>query len=1091
MCVVPRAAGTLNDTQYLVPRMSRPQLREAIEGPAAVFPVRISDALVEHVLNDAGDDPDQLPVLQHALLRTWQEVRRISAPAMDVPHYEVVGGIASALDRDADEVYRELAVSQPGSERIVRRLFQRLVEPGAEDEETRRPTSLEEIANISGAPEAQVLGTAECFRDRGFLSITGKKQTLDLSHESLIRRWKRLREWVAEESESAAVYKRLVDTALRKGSLYTGPDLAVAGAWKRREDPNEHWAARYAAPDDFALAMEFLQASEAEDQKRERRKRRNWYIATGGSLFVAALLAVLVAILVVELDRANRAEGDNRARDLIARSRDLRTTDASKTELSLLLALEALRHASSEAANAIEQVQASVEMLPIPVARLDHGRPVRAAVFGPQDRFAATLPEGQEVILWDLNSRRQVDTYRSSSRINSFAFSDDRGTIGTADAGGGVRVWQTLTGAQVADFHHSDAANAVAFQPGGRLLASAGDDRSVRVWDLTSRKELGRAVHGASVRLVAFHPAGKLLASAGDDGGARIWNVPELKPAGEIQSRSLITALAFSSDCDCVVAVGYDGILRAYDAQGRRMEKLPEIRARAPRFAGDRFIPIKPRAAAPAGGRKAELECDFNSDRPPSQDIFAPYAGRIEPRFPCPIAETVFGAKGMLTVDRSSTARFLPRFGEREIRFQHSGEITGGDLEHSGDWEDSGHASILTASADQTARLWRIETPFLALPERGSWQVLSADGRHLAVVNGSKIEIYSAPFQSVETTLSAPPADRQGESLVWGVELSDKGELLAAQIPYSVFVWDVGTGRRLPDIPVHRPGNLAVAKNALMVSSQADPRECLNKADCRQLEFYDPASGKRIGHSVFNGIRDAALSRNGQFAAFTTGGRQLYLWHVSDRSPVITGIEIDPYRARFRLSPDAEWLAACGAGSDVAVLRTNSPAEIRKVNTSGGACRTVAFDSTGKLLAVGSDSGISVWNTADLSKVRDLSIAGSEKDVSAAAFNFDGSLLVTVGSRRLLRIWRWRQSEELSRIGWRDEDSPPPAFAYGDRLFAGRLFLWKPADVIAEACRHLTSELTPDEIALYLPGYRSHRPVCAVPPEVRQMVPRK
>jgi hypothetical protein len=67
----------INDGQYLIPRMSRSQRRQAIVGPVAVGaaargqPVAMTPRLVQCLLNDVGDNPDQLPVLQHALMRTW------------------------------------------------------------------------------------------------------------------------------------------------------------------------------------------------------------------------------------------------------------------------------------------------------------------------------------------------------------------------------------------------------------------------------------------------------------------------------------------------------------------------------------------------------------------------------------------------------------------------------------------------------------------------------------------------------------------------------------------------------------------------------------------------------------------------------------------------------------------------------------------------------------------------------------------------------------------------------------------------------------------------------------------------------------
>ena len=64
---------TLNDCQYFVPRMTRDQRKAMIEGPLGR--VQIAPSLVQRLLNDAGDEPDQLPILQHALMRTWNQWR--------------------------------------------------------------------------------------------------------------------------------------------------------------------------------------------------------------------------------------------------------------------------------------------------------------------------------------------------------------------------------------------------------------------------------------------------------------------------------------------------------------------------------------------------------------------------------------------------------------------------------------------------------------------------------------------------------------------------------------------------------------------------------------------------------------------------------------------------------------------------------------------------------------------------------------------------------------------------------------------------------------------------------------------------------
>ena len=58
-------------TQYLVPNLTRGQLEEAIRKPIEKAGGTIEPELVERLLNDCGDELDQLPVLQHCLMRLW------------------------------------------------------------------------------------------------------------------------------------------------------------------------------------------------------------------------------------------------------------------------------------------------------------------------------------------------------------------------------------------------------------------------------------------------------------------------------------------------------------------------------------------------------------------------------------------------------------------------------------------------------------------------------------------------------------------------------------------------------------------------------------------------------------------------------------------------------------------------------------------------------------------------------------------------------------------------------------------------------------------------------------------------------------
>ena len=121
--------------------------------------------------------------------------------------------MASALSRHADEAYRELGDDR--RREIARMLFQRLSEKSEDHREIRRPTRLDELCAVVNAGADEVTAIIEVFRrpGRSFLMPPADvpltaHSAIDISHESLMRVWTRLKNWVEEEAESAAQYRR-------------------------------------------------------------------------------------------------------------------------------------------------------------------------------------------------------------------------------------------------------------------------------------------------------------------------------------------------------------------------------------------------------------------------------------------------------------------------------------------------------------------------------------------------------------------------------------------------------------------------------------------------------------------------------------------------------------------------------------------------------------------------------------------------------------------------------------------------------------------------------------------------------------------
>jgi tetratricopeptide (TPR) repeat protein len=303
----PGLPEAINESHYLVPRMTRDALRSVITGPIAVAGGKIAPRLVLRLLNDLGDNQDELPLLQHVLMRMWNHWQRHGAPEqpMDIENYTAVGTLREALSQHAEEAYSE--VGDETAQRSTERLFKALTDTFTDARGIRRPTSVADLAAICEIPEAQVVRIVEVFRREGrsFLMppppvpITART-IVDISHESLMRGWTRLITWAQEERRAAGIYARLSREAsyFAEGSaaLWDDPELELGLRWRQENRPTAAWARRF--DDNFGPALAFLDLSANERTRQRARRRaarlRRLQIAWGAASVLLVLLVIAV-----------------------------------------------------------------------------------------------------------------------------------------------------------------------------------------------------------------------------------------------------------------------------------------------------------------------------------------------------------------------------------------------------------------------------------------------------------------------------------------------------------------------------------------------------------------------------------------------------------------------------------------------------------------------------------------------------------------------------------------------------------------------------------------------------------------------------
>lgn len=949
-----------------LPPMTRDALRDALTKPVEAAQHRFEDTrLVEEMLDGLEGTTTPLPILQFTATKLW-DGRDPKQRLLTRAAYEALGGVAGALSTHADAVIAGLSLSE---QQIARTMFMALVTP----ERTRAIVPIADVLTL--APDtAAVDQVLHRLADARLVSMdTSNEQagkTVEISHESLITRWGKLRQWLDNDEQDAQFVAQLRNAAQQwekngeaEGFLWRDRAATEAGQWleRRRAERRDKGSLGLGKREERYLEAVVRLA------ERARIWRRRIVVSIVASLVVVAVVVSVLAFRAQE--QAKRADAEKATAEARRIDADTQKAEAQvqrvEAENNALRARNAMRVAAARVAHDDPTTALALlrEIEPgyIPQGWLELAKQARSStaastVFSLEDGLfsAAYSPDGRRIVaggmddtasVWNVDGSGKPIVFRGhTSDVFCTAWSSDNKHIATASFDKTIRVWNADgSGDPVILKGHEDDIYTVEFSPDGKRLVSASKDKTARVWRADNAgPPIVLRGHGGDVFSATFSPDGTKVASASADTTVRVWN----------------------SD-----GTGQPRIFRKHEVAVIRVA----------------FSPNGKRLASGSDDKTAHV---WNIDGGGTPLIL-----RGHNSFLCSVSWSADGNR-ILTGSYDKTARVWDANtgGEPLMTLAHSAEVSSASYS-----PDNHH--ILTSSFDKTVREWPANAPQDTIVLRGHREWItevtySPDGKHIVSASADKtIRLWNA--ETKESILIEGHKD-----VVRGVAYHPSGNQFAsASEDRTVKIWSVDAPTR-PLAVLDQPAKVYSVRYSRDGSRMA---AALDDGTVRVWKTDDPAKPWVLpGHEA--PVRSAVFSPDGTRVVTASMDKTIRIWNADGTgTPTILREHGGPvFIAAF--SPDGKRIASASADKTARVWNADGSGTSTVLRGHEHWVNSVAWSPDGAFLATTSqDATVRVWNPDGTGEP--LVLRGASLAYNGVDWTPDGKRITAGSDDQTITIW--------------------------------------------------------------------------------------
>ncbi len=977
MATLPHVGALVGRQVEVVNRPDREALIRVLVEPAERFGARYEEGLVDTMVDEVGETPAALALLQFTADRLWEighDDRRLTRE-----EYKAIGGVKGSLGRHADE---ELARMTTSEQRTARELLIGMVTAAW----TRSARLEEELIEAVSRKDAQAV--LEKLTAARLVTRQDNPATVEIVHEALLTHWPRMQAWRAEDEEGV-VWRARLREAVRdwnrsgnaKAWLWGEDVLAGLALWEGER------AQIYGADE-----RRFIEASW---RKVRQANQRLWMMVAG----VMAVLAGISAFATVQWRKARsqgkvasqregearRAERGMEYRSLLASARRLELDGNNDKALAMWLAV--LDRETALEVNAHDGLERLLLWRDLAnngngtYLLQGHQGEVSSTTFSPDGRRVVTASSDQTARVWEVETGRLLATLQGHRDIvHSATFSPDGRRVVTASSDQTARVWEVETGRLLAILQgHRDIVRSATFSPDGQHVVTASGDRTARVWEAGSGRLLTTLQgHQGSVVSAVFSPDSQRIVSASTDRTARIWDAENGRLLTTLQGHQAeVSAATFSPNGQRVATASRDRTARIWDVENGRL--IATLQGHQARVSSAAFSPNGRRLVTASGDQTAGV-WEVESGR-----LLTAFQGHQGPVF-----SATFSSDGqrVATASDDQTARVWEVESGRLLATLrgHQGSVFSATFSPEG-------RRVATASRDQTARVWEVEsgrllTTLQGHPQRMSFAHFSPDGQRIAAVYG---DLTARVWEAGTGQLLYALQGNQGEMLSATFSRNSRWIVTTSRDTIAR-VWEARSGQLLATL---RGGTEIIHSAAF----SPDGRWIVTTSSDCAARVWETESGQLVatlqGH--LNWVSSAAFSPDGQRVVTASIDRTTRIWNAMDgvQIAVLEGHQDGVTSAAY--SPDGRRVVTASNDHTARVWGVEGGRLPVTMRGHVGPVLSAMFSPTGRTIATqGLNDTVRVWD-ADSGQTL-TTLAASASEISSSSFSTDGQRIVTVSA---------------------------------------------------------------------------------------------